>query len=340
MDEPALYNHGPHQASLLPIVDRDGAPARTVIVKATYDLRIGRTPKLAEIPREVRMGDEPWGAPEVADLRLPGDFCIAKPGTDFVVSGHAVAPRSVPVPAIDVGIRVADRIKLMRVHGPRTWRNGILGVAPSAAEPAERTPLAWSRAYGGLDLSDPQRPLEEARNPVGSGVAHRPERLVGTPAPQIESPDAPITAAGGRYVPVGCAPLGRHFEPRRKLAGTYDAAWLRSGYPARPSDYRSEHEQCAAPDLVFAQPLRGGESVRLVGVHAEGALEFVLPKWLVRIDARIDAKVQERQPHLDTVVVDTDAMVLEMVWRALFRCPPRMRDRFTSVRVQCKEFIA
>lgn len=340
MDEPALYNHGPHQASLLPILDRDGAPARTVIVKATYDIRPGQPPRISETPREVRMGDEPWGAPELADLKLPGDFCIAKPGTDFIVSGHAVAPAGIPVSCMDVGIRVAGRIKMLRVHGPRTWRRGVLGVAPSASEPMERTPLAWSRAYGGLDLSDPQRPLEEARNPVGSGVARQPERLAGSPAPQIEAPGEPIAAAGGRYVPVGCAPLGRNFEPRRKLAGTHDAAWLRSGYPARPADYRPEHERCAAPDLQFAEPLRGGEPVRLVGVHAAGALEFALPKWLVRMDAQIDGKLVERRPHLDTVVVDTDAMVLELVWRALFRCPPRMRDRFTSVRVQCKEFIA
>ena len=33
----------------------------------------------------------------------------------------------------------------------------------------------------------------------------------------------------------------------------------------------------------------------------------------------------ERRPHLDTVVVDSDALVLELVWRALFRCPPKMR---------------
>lgn len=340
MDEPALYNHGPHEASVLPILDRDGAQARTVIVKATYDLRIGGSPRLSETPREVRLGDEPWGAPEVADLRLPGDFCIAKPGTDFIVSGYAVAPGGIPVASLDVAIRVAGRATVMRVHGPRTWRRGMLGVTPSASEPMERTPLAWSRAWGGLDLSDPQRPLEEARNPVGSGVARRPERLVGLPAPQIEAPDDPITAAGGRYVPVGCAPLGRHFEPRRKLAGTHDAAWIRSGYPARPADYRPEHERCAPPDLQFAEPLRGGEPVQLAGVHTDGLLEFALPKWLVRIDALIDGQAVERQPHLDTVVIDTDAMVVELVWRALFRCPPRMRDRFTAVRVLCKEFLA
>ncbi len=80
--------------------------------------------------------------------------------------------------------------------------------------------------------------------------------------------------------------------------------------------------------------------MRLLGVHEAGALEFALPKWLVRVAALIDGRPEERRPHLDTVVVDTDAMVLELVWRTVFRCPPRMRDRFTAVRVQCKEFIA
>ena len=211
---------------------------------------------------------------------------------------------------------------------------------PSASEPVVRTPLAWSRAYGGLDISDPARPLEEPRNPVGSGVSRHVERLVGLPAPQIEAPDAPVTSAGGRQLPVGCAPLGRNFEPRRRHAGTYDAAWIRSVYPARPKDYREEHEQCASPDLVFQEPLRGGEPVRITGVHAEGPIDLVLPKWLVRIDAQIDGRTQERRPHLDTVVVDSDTMVLELVWRAIFRCPARMHNRFTAVRVTCKEFIA
>lgn len=340
MDEPALIKRSGHRASVLPILDRDGAHSRIVIVKACYDIRVGLPLKPADEPRDIRMGDEPWGVPEIPDIRLPGDFCMAKPGTDFVLSGHAVPREGLVAAHMDVGIRVADRVKVMRVHGARLWRRGLTGVVPSGSEPVGRTPLAWSRAYGGLDMSDPSRPLEEPRNPVGSGVSRHVERLVGTPAPQIEAPDAPVTSAGGKHLPVGCAPLGRNFEPRRRHAGTYDAAWIRSGYPARPRDYREEHEQCASPDLVFADPLRGGERVRITGVHAEGPLDFALPKLLLRIDAEIDGKPIERRPHLDTVVIDSDAMVLEMVWRSLFRCPPKMRGRFTAVQVQSKEFLA
>jgi hypothetical protein len=324
----------------LPILDRDGAPCRVVIVKASYAIAADGTLQLAERPRDVRLGDELWGPPEIPDLRLPGDFCPAKVGTDFVLSGHAVPPRGQVCDRVDVGIRVADRIKLMRVHGPRSWRRSLLGVVPGPSEQMRATPLAWSRAYGGLDLSEPNRPLEEPRNPVGSGIARRTERLIGLPAPQIEAPDAPIGVAGGRFVPVGCAPLGRSFVPRRQTAGTYDAAWIKSGYPARPADYTEAHENCAAEDLVFREPLRGGEEVRVTGVNADGAIGFVLPKLRLVVEALIDGASVERRPHLDTVIVDSDAMVLELVWRALFRCPTKMRGRFTSIQVQAKEFLS
>ncbi|MDP9044240.1 MAG: DUF2169 domain-containing protein [Pseudomonadota bacterium] len=339
MSEPDLYNRSGFVASLLPILDRDGAPCRVVIVKASYAIQVGGPLRLAEHPREVRLGDEPWGAPEIPDLRFPGDFCPVKVGTDFILSGHATPPVGQLCQRVDVGIRVADRVKLLRVHGPRQWRRSLLGVVPGPSDPMQATPLSWSRAYGGLDLSRPDAPLEEPRNPVGSGIVRQTDRLIGNPAPQIEAPGEPIGAAGGRFVPVGCAPLGRSFSPRRQAAGTYDTAWIQSGYPARPTDYREEHENCATEDLVFREPLRGGEAVRITGVHAAGPLDFVLPKLRVLVEARIDGATIERRPHLDTVVVDSDGMVLELVWRALFKCPTKMRGRFASVQVQAKGFV-
>jgi hypothetical protein len=339
MDEPVLFNRSGFEAEILPILDRDGAQSRIVLVKATYTMRVGGQPTLSEEPRAIRHGDEPWGAPEIADIRLPGDLCAAKPGTDFIVSGHAVPRQQRFGTHVDVAVQVANRTKTMRVHGERDWKRTIAGVVPGPSAPMQPTPLAWSRAYGGSDLTDPSRPLEDARNPVGSGIARDVSRLIGTPAPQIEAPDAPIGAAGGRFLPVGCAPLGRNFEPRRKTMGTYDEAWLGSVYPARPADYHEEHENCAPPDFVFREPLIGGEPVMVSGVHREGPLQFNLPKHRIVVDALIDGTIVERRPHLDTVVVDSDAMVLELVWRALYRCPVKMRNRFTVVRVHRKEFL-
>lgn len=339
MDEPALIHHGDLHASVLPILDRDGAHARVVIVKGTYRIVPGGGAlSVAAEQHEVRMGDELWGEPEVADVRLPGDFCAAKPGTDVVLCGHAVPPDGSQATEMEVTVQVADRQLALRVHGARQWRRGLMSVVPGPADVLERTPLSWSRAYGGQDLTDPADPLEEPRNPVGSGVAHRPDRLIGTPAPQIERPDAPVGAAGDKQVPAGCAPLGRHFEPRRAAAGTHDGAWLKSVYPARPTDYREAHERFAVPELSFDTPLRGGEKVVVHGVHAL-PLAFTLPKWQVVVAAAIDGAVQELRPHLDTVVIDSDALRVELVWRALFRCPAKMK-KFTAVHVAEKEFIA
>lgn len=338
MDEPNLIHHGDLHASVLPILDRHGAPSRVVIVKGTYRIVPGGGPlTVAPEQHEVRMGDELWGEPDVADIRLPGDFCAAKPGTDVVLCGHAVPTEGSTATEMDVSIQVADRTLILRVHGERQWRRGLMSVVPGPAQVLGRTPLSWSRAFGGQDLTDPTRPLEEERNPVGSGVARDTDRLIGTPAPQIERPDAPVGSAGDRHEPAGCAPLGRHFAPRRAAAGTFDGAWLKSVYPARPSDYREEHERFAPAELSFDTPLRGGEAVVVRGVHAM-PLAFKLPKWQVVVAAAIDGAVQEQRPHLDTVVIDSDSLRVELLWRALFRCPAKM-NRFTAVHVAEKEFI-
>lgn len=340
MDEPDFNNQSDFVSEVLPIVDRAGGLARLVVVKATFSLEQPRVLTLAEKQRSVRLGDEYWGAPEIADVRLPTDFCLQKLGTDFVLSGCAVAPIGQTVPFVDVGLRVADRRKVLRVHGERYWKRGILGVVPSASNALISVPLAWTRAWGGLDLSDPDRPLEESRNPIGSGIAHDPAKLIGSLAPQIEAVKHPITEAGGKNMPQGCSAVGPRFEPRRAAAGTYDKAWLDKTYPARPSDYRPEHENVAAPDLHFAEGLRGGEQVQIVGVHASRLFEFHLPKWLVRVRAKIDDQVHDLHPPLDTVVVDSEALTLELVWRAIFPCPARMRNRFTAIRVDAKEFLS
>ncbi|MET0348972.1 MAG: DUF2169 domain-containing protein [Rhizobacter sp.] len=340
MDEPTLFNESSFHASVLPILDREGAHARLVGVKATWAIVPGEGLKLAKEQRPIRLGDELWGAPEVADIRLPGDFYPAKPGTDFVLSGHAVPRPGQTERFVNVAVGIADRVKVLRVHGPRVWERSRMSVVPGPSGPMVPTPLAWALAYGGLDITDPAKPLEDPRNPVGSGVAHQVDRLLGTPAPRIETPDEPVVSAGAGTPPAGCAAIGRHFEPRRQSAGTHDAEWLKSVYPARPADYREEHEHFAAPGFVFDTPLRGGERVRAAGVHAAGTLDFLLPKWLVLVEAHLDGQWMAQRPHLDTVVLDTDAMVLEMVWRGLYRCPAKMRNRFTGVRVRAKEFVS
>ncbi|MGN6392883.1 MAG: DUF2169 family type VI secretion system accessory protein [Gemmatimonadales bacterium] len=336
MSEPEFYNYSPFAADLLPILDREGAECRVAVIKATYALHSNGVPDIAEKPRPIRLGDEMWGDPAVADIRYPSDLCAYKPGTDFLVVGHAVAPRGVAPDHVDVIIQFAGRTKFLRVYGERQWERGVTGPRLGTPQPLTRVPLAWSRSYGGFDASDPAHPVEDPRNPVGRGVARDVTTLLGKPAPQIESPESPIGLAGSRSQPAGCAAIGRHYEPRRRYAGTYDAAWLHDRHPAAPLDYRDEFQQAAPPDQVFQTPLRGGELIRIDGVSADAPVACRLPVLAIVVQAEVDGQTHTQRPHLDTALVDTDAKVLELTWRASFRCPAKMRNRFTVVRTNAK----
>lgn len=335
MHEPEFFNNTSFTAVALPLLDTEGAECRVVVVKATYHLGIGEVP--ADEPRPLRFGDEMWKSSEVADVKYPSDLCTFKPGTDFLIVGHVVGDELRRPSSVDVQIRVANRIRTLRVHGERFWEYSPDGVEPGAAAPVARVPLAWSQAWGGFDDSDSQRPLEEPRNPVGSGVSLRPKNLVGKRAPQIEDPQYPVAKAGTRGVPAGCAALGRHFEPRRKWAGTFDAAWLESRHPARPADYDPRHENCAPPEFVFQESLAGGTEGHITGIHPDRDFLFTIPGPKVVIEATIDGALLERRPHLDTVLADTDAGLIELVWRTAFRCPPKMRKRFARIEVNRKD---
>ena len=226
----------------MPILDRHGAPSRVVIVKATYAIGAGgalcRPRSRATFDSVTNRGARPNFQTSTAGRLLRGQtgyrFRLERP--------RRAAPCWVRTPTSTSGDSCRGPNETPACSWSRQWRRSLLGVIPSQSDPLESTPLAWSRAYGGLDLTDPNRPLEDARNPVGSGIARDVERLIGTPAPQIEAPDTPIGAAGGRFVPIGCAPLGRNFAPRRETMGTYDKAWLDSVYPGAARRLREEHE--------------------------------------------------------------------------------------------------
>ena len=338
MHEPAFINQSPFFAQPVPFLDRGGRDCRVVVVKASYGLQAGEL-SLAEEQRPIRFGDELWGDPEVPDIKYPADLCETKPGTDVAFVAQACAPAGHQVRSMDVQLQVADRRQVLHVVGPRNWERGLSGrVLPGQPQPFQAVPLSWGNAWGGSDHSKPEKPKQELRNPVGSGVARSMGTLIGTPAYQIESPRLMGGDRHQKATPIGCAPIGRSFEPRRKWAGTYDDAWLNKVYPAKPKDYNDRFENCAGPDWWFETPLEGGEPVGLTGVTPEGMVQFRIPRVRVVIDARIDGELTTQRPPLDTVLIDTIEGVVELVWRATFVCPAKLRDRFTLLRVKKKDF--
>ena len=339
MDSPSLDNRTGYAVLPQLLMDREGEKL-AVLVKATYELAPGAVELVVAPPprrRGVRMADVPWGELEKSSVLYPADLCLRKPGTDVVVVAKAYAPDGRAVPSFDAGVRVGPVAKTVRVFGLRVWQKAGSGL--SAPRPIGELELRYDFAWGGYDDSDPERPVEEARNPIGLGFVRDPEALTHQPAPSIEDPAELLTSCRTRPAPAGVGAIARHWAPRRRHLGTYDAAWLESRAPLLPADFDDRANLCATPDLVAHTPLLGAEEVALLNlVPGGGSTRFALPGVGVEIDVRVKGREPEVvRPYLDTVLVDAlvvprRPLTVELVWRAAVRAPRRMKDARIVVR--------
>lgn len=179
----------------------------------------------------------------------------------------------------------------------------------------------------------------EPRNPVGRGFIGRRERgFEDRPLPQIEHPDERLEDPGQRCTPVGWAPIAPFWAPRKHHGGTYDAAWQKQRAPFLPADFDERFLQTAPPALIAPGYLQGGEPVQIVGCRPGGqALAFDLPRCT--IGALFDFRGGEHdvEPKLDSVIVEPDALRVQMVWRAGFAVDKHLL-KLAGVRVDCAEY--
>lgn len=302
------------------LFELDGTSAWALVIKQqlAWDRRgrLERTPNAVVNPVDV-----PW--PDVTSPMHPSDLFLRKPAVDVVVAGSAVADR--PVETLDVHLAIGALQKSLRVFGPRVWYRGMAGMVPSPPQKLERLPLMWEHAYGGMDVSDPEKVAEEQRNPVGIGVAADPSTLNHQPVPQIEDPNDLIGSARSRPAPAGVAALGPSFQPRRGYAGTFDQRWQDERMPLLPLDFDERFNQVAHPTLTTSN-LRGGEPVRLMNIGRPGPTQLVLPRIVYQVDARTDRGITGHRPVLDTIVLTPDEATLDLVFRVAIpvRRPPEL----------------
>jgi hypothetical protein len=333
MDQPPVDNLTEFEDHAQVLVDKEGERL-ICVVKATYELWPGAPLEIApeERRRMIRLADVPWGKPEISSIMFPGDVCLRKPGTDVLVVGRAHAPDGEPVPSFDVVVRVGHVQKLAKIFGMRVWEANGSGLTPPS--PLAELEMRYDFAWGGSDISDPERTLEEARNPVGMGYVRDNAVLTHQPAPQIEDPAHLISSVRTKPPPCGIGPIGRHWMPRRQYVGTYDEAWAEDRAPLTPLDFDDRHNLCATPDLVVTPFLRGDEEVGLLNlVRGGGATHFLLPGVGVEFQFHVKGRAPEIvTPHLDTVLIDTfdeepdEPPAVELVWRAAIKAPRRMKD--------------
>jgi hypothetical protein len=303
----------------LPMVDHRGADVVVVVAKMAYRVSPRGAVTLAAVPVRITAAVAgPRGS-----LRCPSDYVAEKPGTDVFMAGTAYPrlDRDRPTTEVDVTLRVGLLDKAARVYGPRVYYQGVLGVVPGPPGRLEEpTPLCYENAFGGIDATDPRSYALESRNPVGTGFALDRSKLVGTLAPSIEDPTLPLAARSS--TPAGFGAIGADWDPRVRLAGTFDERWRKERAPVFPKDFDLRHNCCAPPGLWSATPLRGDEPVEVVGVTPDGApWRFRLPLYEPTFACVIRGIRHELTTHLDTFFIDADERLLELTWRAVFELP-------------------
>lgn len=304
----------------------DGREMLVVVVKGTFRLPAPDEPvgsfSLHDEQLPLAMADTFTGEPGYSAPVYEADFAPRKPRCDILLLGSAHAPRGSPAARVEVGVRVGTWQKTMAVVGPRRWERGLSGLSVTPPEAFVCQPISYDVAFGGTDRrhEDPSQHSSFMPNPVGRGF-HRHAGAAwteGTQLPATEEVDNPVRGPGDAYRPMAFGPVGRGWEPRLQLAGTYDEAWLANTFPFLPSDFDPRYFQAAPTDqqLPVAAFEAGPVEVMLANLTPEGLTRFTIPHLVAPVV--VFPRRGEREDFtatLDTVVIEPDAGRFSLAWR-------------------------
>ena len=307
-----------------------------VVCKATFTLAPGKL-QPAEQALPIELADRYWNeeAAQTSSVKVAGDVVLTKPGTDILITGTAHTFDGQPRERWWAGVCVAKGKQVivehqMHLHGPRAWQHrSLLGWTLSRPEPTISVALRHELAYGGYHRNPQPKEQDKllntfAANPAGCGYwdPKQLDKSVPYLAPQIDTPEAPISKMGVDYPLAAPAPLARFWADRTRYGGTYDDAWQQqfhaSAIPDFPHDFDNRFFQCAHPKLIAANHLQGDECIYLAGMvpgHSD-VLMCELPAIRLHADmTAADGRTGRRSLALDTVHIDLVAGAVALTWR-------------------------
>ena len=317
-------------------LEPSGRELLVVVVKGTFRFPDEPGDKLTLSDEQVPlvMADVFFGEPGLSAPKYEVDFAPRKPRCDVLLNATAYAPGGRPATRCTVGVRIGNWSKTVAVVGERTWQSGATGIGASAPQPFVAMPITYDRAFGGVDdvHEDPAEHAAFMSNPVGRGFRRhtRGDWVDGALLPTTEEPDNPVTWFDGSFRPMSFGPMGRHWDPRYRYAGTYDQAWLDNVFPFLPADFDERYYQAAPLDQQLPIPL-GEQSVTLLNLTPDGRRDFVLPQFEAPI--HVFPKKGEREDltaHVDTIVIEPDELRVTMTWRV---ARPLKRNMFEIAQV-------
>jgi len=308
----SVNNHTPFAEHHGFVRDHRGTSFWQVWIKASFLIRPGRPCLFTRAQRPVNTaplfeGDDPEGR-----LLADGEAVPAKPRVDVTARARAYPPdpRS-PLP-FEASIRIGSWRKAIEVHPPGSY------TARGRAEWARDRPntpveLAWQEAYGGAAKDDEGVLHAFQANPAGRGFVPRGGDPAGRPLPRLAFPGDPPDRAGHAVAPAALAPVPRHWEPRRKLGGTYDEAWETTRAPLLPEDLDPAYWQEAPPDQQLERGQVEGEVIELRFILPPAAnptmapAECRVPRLGLEMATRFRGAWRQSEMALQALALDTEA---------------------------------
>ncbi len=334
---PRVRNHTAFPSQYYQMADVQDQVFHVMVSRLTYNMRQADAEGIIQLARHQHPlveADQFYGEPNTSAILQESDFAPYKPRCDLLFN-HAVAhtPDGKPQQRWAVGVRVGDWIKKLTVTGPRLMERSLLaGWTLTEPKPVLSVPIRYEHAWGGTCQwprqtqpdAEPELLERDAHNPIGCGYAPaawiKKSRVADVDAPAIESFGRPFTVSDAlrqRYPVVGLGAVGRHWQPRIALAGTYDQDWKAKRWPRLPLDFDFGYWNCAPEDQQIDYPT-GGEQVVLFGLHPQGEMRFRLPRPELKLLLHLEAGVPLFKPLVtDTLIFDLKAFELTMVQRAL-----------------------
>jgi hypothetical protein len=264
-------------------------------------------------PQRVRAFDDGLGI----SPRFGGDLAPYKPRTDVTLTGSGYVPRGGAATSLRVTLGVGDWRKSLDIIGDHSWLRAET-VEATPARSFQSMPLRFENAFGGL--GSPYNPWGKGFGTLGD------ERGAQLPIANIH-PDGTRHARWDMAVaPAGFGPLPEAYLPRSMFRGTHDLAWLHKRNPLPPEDFDWAFYNVAPQDQQFLPYLRGDETLFLENLHPTeprftAMLPGLRPRILIRrtLPGAGQTQIEELPANFDSLHVDTDAMTVDLAWRAVAR---------------------
>ena len=322
-----VINHTPFPVHVQRECFEDAFAVVDATTKVSYDSRDGATWRYAieQLPVHVDgCPDAPLG-----EIRYMRDEAVVEVSVvgDVVQGASGFRSR-------ELRLTVGDHERRLRIFGPRRWERDGHRIRASEPESADRVPMIWDLAYGGVIARPPgflpgtrtPAPSTEipwAANPAGQGFVFEEEGALGATLPQIEDPMALVLEWFDRPAPRCWAPMPANTSLRM------DHLELADG---RFRNRHGEHELMLAraqlnapPELQFVD-VRVGTQVCAEGFDPVAPLRFDIPAagfcWWVRSGSREHRVV----PHLAAIQLRPNERRVTCLYRTRLYAPLVRRE--------------